>query len=186
MESAREHGLAAAYNVNASTGRLKEKKGKKNGGEVVRVSMETVEMKEGRKCSVVTVQTREVGSGDDEDDGDDGIAPVGQVRKGSMTVTTTTIIPPSSSASSTSTSTSEASTLPTSVRSSTDTMRYYGRPSLTLSIDSCEECHQVDTAEERKGLLVKWAHVEGEQMEMPGRKWWTRLSLRRGPSFRGL
>lgn len=89
MESAREHGLAAAYRGNASTGRLKKKK---RGDVEVRVSLETLKMKVegGRMGSVVTVETREAG---DEDEGGDGIVAAGQVmRKGSVTVTVSCVL----------------------------------------------------------------------------------------------
>ncbi|KAI4171072.1 MAG: hypothetical protein LQ343_004484 [Gyalolechia ehrenbergii] len=161
FESARGNTLAAAYNVNASTKHLEEKMKSR---EMVKMSIETVKTAEDRKCSVVTVETCEVGYNE------------GQVRKGSISITTTALLPSSSSSS---THASEASTLPTSAPTSTETVIHYRRPSLDLSIDSCDECHQVDTAEERRALLTKWGQVDGEEVEALGRKWWKRFSMGR-------
>ncbi|KAL8932806.1 MAG: hypothetical protein Q9216_006663 [Gyalolechia sp. 2 TL-2023] len=165
FESARGNTLAAAYNVNASTKHLDEKM---KSTEMVKMSIETVKTAKDRKCSVVTVETCEVAF-DDEDE-----MASQQVRKGSISVTTTAIFP-----SSTSSSATEVSTLPTSTHPATDTVVHHPRASLDLSIGSREDCHQVNTAEERRALLENWRQVEGEVVAAVGRKWWKRFSMGR-------
>ncbi|KAL9027716.1 MAG: hypothetical protein Q9196_003801 [Gyalolechia fulgens] len=151
FKSARSKKPAAAYDANASTQHLESKKMKSR--EMVKMSVETCE------------------AGFDEDDG------MASREARSISVTETAISPSASSFSSTTVST--VSTLPSSFHSSTDTVVHYRRPSLDLSIDSCDECHQMIPAEERRALLVEWGQVESEELEALGRKWWKRFSMRR-------
>ncbi|KAL8714067.1 MAG: hypothetical protein Q9225_006634 [Loekoesia sp. 1 TL-2023] len=172
FELARTNTLAAAYNVNASSKHLEEEaKARK----MVRPSVETIKVAsrwhtEPSMCDVVKVDTYE------------GISPTRQelsqeVQKDGITITTTAILPSSSSTTVGSSLSTKSTSTHLSARTTDTEIRYCGSCG-NFSIDKYQEHRDSDENAERE-LLVKWGKVEDKGIEVPRRRWWKRLSMRR-------